>query len=144
MKNLNQRPWLRALPLVACAAAALIAGCSDTPKAPVQAREDAYLPDQVQLVDEGLRGRTAFGAPIVSRDPSGGLAFVTVPVRAATNRPLDIEYRATFFDPNGQPLPGSPTTWFPRRLAPNVFDRITVNSTSPRAADFQIDFRYAK
>ena len=44
-------------------------------------------------------------------------------------------------DRNGQML--NQTGWFTRTLAPNVPDRITVNSMGPRAADFQMDFRWA-
>ena len=36
------------------------------------------------------------------------------------------------------------TNWFTKVLSPKVPDQIMVNSMSPRAEDFQIDFRWAK
>lgn len=121
---------------------AALPGCNNVAP-PVGAREDPFVPRQIELADESLRRRTAFGDPMVTRDEAGNL-FVTLPVRNTTNSVLAIEYRVTFFDPNGQPLPGSPTTWFPRNLPARAPDRITVNSVTPQAADFQIDVRYAR
>ena len=117
-------------------------GCSGT-QAPIDPRGETYLPGQVQLADENLRRNTRFGQPQVTRD-AAGLLFVTVPVRATINETLHVQYRATFFDANGQPLPGSPTTWIDKTLNPRVFELVSINSTSPQAADFTIDFRYAR
>ena len=71
-----------------------------------------------------------------------GLLFVTVPVRNTTRRQMTVEYRATFFDRNRVPI--QETTWFPRTMTPHTQQTFTVNSTSPRADDFQIDIREAK
>ena len=117
------------------------AGCNTQP--PIDARQETFDFRQVQLADENLRRNTRFGEPRVTRDPAG-LLFVTVPVRATINETLYVQYRATFLDENGQPLPGSPTTWFDKTLNPRVPETVSVNSTSPRAADFRIDFRYAR
>jgi hypothetical protein len=116
-------------------------GCNTQP--PVNAREEVYTPRQIQLADEDLRRNTRFKQPVVTRD-AAGLLFVTIPVRATIDETLHVQYRATFLDRNGQPLPGSPTTWFTKTLNPRVFESMTVNSTSPRAEDFTIDFRYAR
>lgn len=120
---------------------AVIYGCNTQP--PIDARQEAYGFRQIQLADEDLRRQTRFGEPQVTRD-AAGLLFVTVPVRATINETLYVQYRATFFDENGQPLPGSPTTWRNAVLNPRVPESVSVNSTSPRAADFRIDFRYAR
>ena len=120
---------------------AALYGCNTQP--PIDARQEVYTPRQVQLADENLRRSTRFGEPRVTFD-NAGLMFVNVPVRATINETLYVQYRATFFDANGQPLPGSPTTWFDKTLNPRVFDSITINSTSPRAERFTIDFRYAR
>lgn len=138
-RTTTAKTFALALPLVA----GLLAGCQGV-NAPVAPRSDPFVPRQIEISDPGLRRRTAFGEPIVTRDEGGNLLFITLPVRNTTNNPLAVEYRVTFFDPNGQPLPGYPTTWIPKNLPARSPDRITTNSTSPRAADFQIDFRYAK
>ena len=70
------------------------------------------------------------------------LLYVTVPVRAATDLKLYVDYRFTYFDQGGQVI--NQTGWFTRTLAPNVPDYIEVSSLGPRAADFQMDFRYAQ
>ena len=128
--------FLLCLPLVAA-----IYGCNTQP--PIDARQEVYAPKQIQLADEDLRLNTRFEKPRVTRDPAG-LLFVTVPMRATINETLYVQYRATWLDDNGQPLPGSPTTWFDKTLNPRVFESITINSTSPRAEDFVIDVRYAR
>lgn len=127
---------LLALPLLAA-----MYGCSS--EAPIDPRQEIYSPRQIQLADDDLRACTRFESPRITRD-AGGLLFVTIPLRATINETLHVQYRATWLDANGQPLPGSPTTWFDKTLNPRVFDTITINSTSPKAEDFTIDFRYAR
>jgi Protein of unknown function (DUF1425) len=117
---------------------ALAAGCV---KAPIEARQDPYLPSQVMMASKDLRKKTAVQAPAVSRDETG-ILHVTLPIRAATDLQLYIDYRTTFFDRTGQEI--SRTSWTTKTLAPNVPDRIVVNSMGPNAADFEIDIRYAK
>jgi hypothetical protein len=110
-------------------------------KAPIEGRQDPYGPSQIQYTDEDLRTHTAVGTPVLSRDGSG-LLHVNVPIRAATNKQLYIDYRISFFDRGGQPL--SQSGWLSKTLAPNVFDQITANSMSPLATDFQVDLRYTR
>lgn len=118
---------------------ALASGCV---KAPIEGRQDPYAPSQIMFASKDLRNKTAVGAPSVARDDVGSILHVTVPIRAATNLQLYVDYRATFFDRNNQQI--SQTAWATKTLAPNVPDRIVVNSMGPNAADFQIDLRYAK
>jgi hypothetical protein len=127
---------LLCLPLLAT-----LYGCNTQP--PIDPRQEVYAPKQIQLADEDLRRNTRFEPPRVTRD-AAGLLFVTVPMRATINETLYVQYRATWLDENGQPLKGSPTTWFDKTLNPRVFESITINSTSPRAEDFVIDVRYAR
>ena len=65
-----------------------------------------------------------------------------MPIRDATDVRLYVDYRVTWFDDNRQVI--NQTTWFNKTLEPRTPDQISVNSTSPKAADFQVDFRYAK
>ena len=127
---------------VALAALALAAGaCSPRVRGPVEPREDTAGWPQIHLASRELQDRIAVRRPVVTQDEAG-LLFVTVPVRNTTRRQMTVEYRATFFDRNRVPI--QETTWFPRTLTPHTQQTFTVNSTSPRADDFQIDIRQAK
>jgi hypothetical protein len=110
-------------------------------KAPIEGRLDPHESKQIHFASTDLKDRTAVGIPTAQRDEEGGILYITVPVRAAHWQELHVDYRVTFFDRNGQVL--NQTGWFTRTLTPNVPDRITVNSMGPRAADFQMDFRWA-
>ena len=110
-------------------------------KAPIEGRLDPHESKQIHFASADLRRRTAVGMPTAQRDEEGGILYITVPVRAATDTELHVDYRVTFFDRNGQQL--SQTGWFTRTLTPNVPDTIRVNAMGPRAADFQMDFRWA-
>lgn len=129
--------------LAGCLLLTLIGGCSQSPDAPVYGRSDPFVPAQIQIseTDNDLRKQTAFGEPLVSRD-AAGLLLVTVPVRAATDLTLYVDYRTTFLDRNGRPI--QQTGWLNKTLYPNIFDHIQINSISPEAADFRVDFRYAR
>ena len=126
--------------LTAVLTLALAAGCGV--KAPLEGRNDPYDPSQIHFAQKSLERRTAVRAPSVSRDENGQILFVTVPVRSTTERQLTIEYRATFFDRNREVI--QETTWFPKTLPPFTQETLTLNSTSPRADDFQFDIRPAK
>jgi hypothetical protein len=125
--------------LIALSLALVLVGCV---KPPVEARLDPYGASQIQMASKELRDDTAVGTPVASRDEAGNILYITVPIRAATWQQLYVDYRVTFFDKNHQQL--NQTGWFTKVLTPNVPDSITVNSTTSRAADFQVDFRYSK
>jgi len=116
-------------------------GCDNIVLPPVQGRNDPYDAKQIHFASEELRRDTAVGTPTVTRDKAG-LLFVTVPIRSATDLRLYVDYRVTFFDENRQEI--SKTAWFSKTLEARTPDQITVNSTSPAAVDFQVDFRYSK
>jgi hypothetical protein len=111
-------------------------------KPTIEGRQDPYTPAQIMFATKDLKYKTAVSSPVVSRDENGGILHVTVPIRAATDLQLYVDYRTTFFDRNGQQI--SQTGWTRKTLAPNVPDRIVVNSMGPSAADFQLDLRYAQ
>lgn len=115
-------------------------GC-DNVRPHIEGRQDPYRPSQLMFDSDTLRRDTAVGAPVVERDASG-ILYVTVPIRSAINKTLYVDYRVTFFDRTGQVV--SRLGPFTKTLDPNTPDQIQVNSTSSRAADFQIDFRYAR
>ena len=116
-------------------------GCSSV-KPPIEGRHDPYPAGQIHFSSAYLKDSTAVGTPVASRDETGGILYVTVPIRSTINEDLYVDYRVTFFDRNNQPI--LQTGWFTKKLTPNVPDSITVNSTGPRAADFEVDFRPAK
>jgi hypothetical protein len=126
---------LTASPLVAG-----LAGCGVNP--PIQPRMDPYSPSQIHIDSEELREDTAVGAPNTSRDDSG-ILYVTIPIRSAIDKTLYVDCYVTWIDKNGQPIGDrmGPKTI---TLDPNTPSSVTFNSTTPRAADFQVDFRYAR
>ena len=134
MKNYFLLLLLLLLPLLAI----VLTGCV---KAPIQGRQDPYVPAQVHFANEDLRKHTAVRAPILTRDDAG-LLHVEVPIRAATNLRLYVDYRVSFYDQTGQRI--YQTGWQTKTLEPNVPDSLTANSVNPRAADFQMDIRYAQ
>src|SRR3954464_5307980 len=95
-------------------------------KAPIEAREDPYQSHQINITSEDLRTDTAVSTPILTRD-GANLLHVSVPIRAAKNKQLYIDYRIAFFDRNGQLI--NRTGWLSKTLAPNVPDQIEANST---------------
>jgi hypothetical protein len=119
----------------------LIAGCASV-KPPIEGRLNPYPASQIHFASAILKDETAVDPPTASRDDVGAILYVTVPIRATVNRALPIDYRVTFFDRNNQPV--QQTGWYTKNLSPNIPDYITVNSTTSRAADFQIDFRNAQ
>ena len=124
---------------------ALVAGCSNEVPAYREGRAERYSPPQVQITGlnaEDLRQSTAIDRPMTSRDPAN-LLFVIVPIRNTSDQVLRIQYRYNFLDDQGRPLPEN-VAWNRKTLTPGSTERITFNSTSPRAADFQLDLRYAQ
>ena len=118
-----------------------LSACERTVNPPKLPRADVYSPQQVHVDSEELRRETAVGQASVTRDDSGNLVHVTLPIRSAINRELHIDYFVSFFDRNGQRLSkiqGQKT------LLANTPDSIEFNSMSPRATDFQVDLRYSR
>lgn len=126
------------LPLLGIAMC-LLTACGVRPT--LQGRADTSIPSQVMYADEDLRNSTAVGNIVATRD-EGGILHVQVPIRSTTDRQLFIDYRYQFLDRNGQVIWKS--NWRDKVLAPNVPDTINFNSTTPTAADFQLDLRYAQ
>jgi hypothetical protein len=123
-------------------AALFTIGCTNSVKPPIEGRGDPFDRQQIHFASEDLRRATAVAAPTASRDEAGNILYVTVPIRAATNQILYVDYRVSFFDRTGQLL--NQTGWFTKTLEPNTPDQIVVNALGPRAADFQVDFRFAR
>lgn len=118
-----------------------IIACNEV-KPPIQGRADPYDAQQIHFATDELRKDTAVGTPLPSRDDAGNILYVSIPIRSAINKNLYVDYRVSFFDSNGQLL--NQTTWLSKTLEANTPDRIQVNSLGPRAADFQVDFRYSR
>lgn len=122
-----------------------IAGCAKDVPPYREGRAERYTPPQIQITGldaESLRQNTAIDRPITSRDPANML-FVTVPIRNTSDVVLLIQYRYNFVDEAGRPLPEN-IAWHRLTLEPGSAQRVSFNSVSPRAADFQLDLRYAR
>jgi hypothetical protein len=126
--------------LILLPVAAALVGCAVNP--PIQPRQDPFLPSQIHVDSQELRDDTAVGTPNAHRDDAG-ILFVTVPIRSAIDKTLYVDAYVTWFDKNGQPI-GERLFVKTLTLDPNTPSSITVDSTTPRAADLQVDFRYAR
>ena len=118
----------------------LLAGCGVKP--PMEGRGDPYPPGQITFSKRFLQDETAVSTPVATRDDVGNILYVTIPIRSTTNQPLYVDYRATFFDRNGQVI--NQSGWFTKLLNPNIPESIPIKSGSPLAADFRVDFRPAQ
>jgi uncharacterized protein YcfL len=121
------------------------AGCSSDVPGYREGRAERYAPPQVQItgVDAyDLQRSTVIDRPSTYRD-AANLLFVTVPVRNTSDQILHVQYRYNFVDDQGRPMPEN-IAWNRKTLEPGSTERITFNSTSPRAADFQMDLRYSR
>ena len=129
------------------AACAVLAGLASTglvgcgQKAPYDVRADKYGPRQVYIATPRLSNVLVFDQIRTSRGPND-LLYVTVPVRSTASKRQLIEYRFTYLDDLGNPLPGG--AWQTRQLESNVLETISANSTSNRAANFRMDIREAE
>jgi uncharacterized protein YcfL len=124
---------------------ALIAGCANNPPPYREGRAERYAPPQVQIsgIDaEDLKQSTAIDRPQTYRDPAN-LLYVTVPIRNTSDQVLHVQYRYNFLDEQGRPLPAN-MAWNKKTLEPGSTERVTFNSTSAKAADFQVELRYAR
>jgi len=123
----------------------LAGGCASDVPSYREGRAERYAPPQVQITGlnaEDLRQSTAIDRPSTSRD-AANLLFVTVPIRNTSDQVLHVQYRYNFLDDQGRPMPEN-IAWNRKTLEPGSTERITFNSTSPRAADFQLDLRYSR
>lgn len=131
---------------IAVALLAFVAtGCTHEPPPYREGRAERYAPPQVQITGidaEDLRQSTVIDRPQTYRDPAN-LLYVTVPVRNTSDQVLHVQYRYNFVDEAGRPLPAN-IAWNKKTLEPGSTERITFNSTSAKAADFQLDLRYAR
>jgi len=124
---------------------ALLTGCTSEAPPYREGRAEAYGPPQVQITGldaENLRLSTVVDQPITHRDQAD-LLFVIVPLRNTSDRVLHVQYRYNFIDAQGRPLPEN-IAWNHKTLEPGATERISFNSTSAKAADFQMDLRYSR
>lgn len=131
--------------LVLMALLGLLAGCVQDPPPYREGQAERYAPPQVQITGlnaEDLQRSTVIDRPSTYRD-AANLLFVTVPMRNISEQVLHVQYRYNFLDDQGRPLPEN-IAWNRKTLEPGATERITFNSTTPRAADFQMDLRYSR
>lgn len=128
--------------LLAFMAIAACSGCrSDT--APIPASNDEALSyPQITLSQRSLQGALGFQKPVVTQT-GDNLMQVTVPVRARSNQELHVEYKVVWLDASGRPVPPD-LSWRPLRLEPRQPHNIIVNATSPKATDYNMQFRWSR
>jgi hypothetical protein len=122
--------------------AILSAGCHGNDASPTTepTASVSYAPQQIQFVGGGDLSQCLAFQPITRSFDSAGLMHVSIPARLTSDLGQTIEYRFTFFDDNHSPV-DAPSAWITKSLAPDVTVNIEGSSTSPRARDFQVEFR---
>jgi hypothetical protein len=120
-----------------------LAGCGSPDLNPTVARGDKYTAEHVVFSGQNdLVDHVAIGTITRTYDTSG-ILHVTVPARGTLPDDLYVDYRFTYFDENHNPV-DTPTAWQTQTLHSNIFEYIQGNASTPRARDFQIDFRPAQ
>jgi uncharacterized protein YcfL len=119
-----------------------IGGCkADTSPIGGQYDEVSRYPN-ITLSQGTLQEALGFQEPIVSRT-ADNFMHVSLPVRARSNEELLIEYRVIWLDASLQPLRPE-TAWVPLRLEPRQPYNITVQSTTPLATNYNLQFRWSR
>jgi hypothetical protein len=124
---------------------AIAAGCADKQVQTARGRADTgdhYGVILSQQQKDQLRHDTAFEPERVTRDQYG-LLNVTVPLRSAIQHTLYLEYQYTFFDGSGRKIEG-PLGWNLVTLEAGSPGTIQFTSTSPQAANYQLNIRYQR
>jgi hypothetical protein len=106
-------------------------------------RSDHLAPQQVNFATQDLADSIDIGKIDRTFD-SAEIMHLNIPLRVSSGlMGLSIDYRITYFDENHSPV-DVPTAWQTKSLTPGIWEYIQANSASPRAKDFQIDFRWAQ
>src|SRR3954467_10431216 len=134
------KTWLSLIGLLG-----VVAGGGKAPPPYREGHAERYAPPQVQITGinaEDLQFSTVIDRPQTWRDPSN-ILYVVVPIRNTSEKILHVQYQYNFLDAQGTPMPEN-IAWNRKTLEPGATERIKFNSTSPRAADFQLNLRYAR
>lgn len=119
-----------------------LAGCNPDLN-PESARGDRYAAEHVVFSgQDDLVDHVAIGTITRTYD-NAGILHVTVPARYTLSNDGYVDYRFTYFDENHNPV-DVPTAWQTQTLHSNVFEYIQGNASTPKARDFQLDFRPAQ
>lgn len=118
------------------------AGCSTAP--PTGVGDEVNVGEYPKIVAaEGLQKGVVFSQPVVERSTDVRPMRVTVPVRATTNYPLNVQYRFSFFDNEGREL-RSNQGWRFMNLPPKVGMTMDANALETAAADWRLTVRPAR
>ncbi len=134
--------------MAACCAVAVVvmamAGCEAPNTDPNFGKLDPASPySRVMIADDELARGLVFEEPIVVRNDSAFIRRVEVTVRAASGEPLRVDYRPIFKDAAGMVLQPE-SSWRTTFLEMRVPERILMQPTAHNAADYEIQFRWAR
>ncbi len=120
----------------------IAAGCSTAPPAGVG--DEVNVGEYPKVVAaEGLQDGVVFSQPVVERPTELRPMRVTVPVRAITNYPLNVQYRFEFFDNEGRSLRNN-QGWRFMNLPPKVQMSMDAASLDNDATDWRLIVRPAR
>ncbi len=131
---------LALLPLLAAA------GCGGDPPPPSDGPAAAFperlVPQQVNFTSTALAQATRVGT-VVKLIDGNGIMHLTVPIRAATDGDVTVDYRFSFVDEN-RAVVDQPAGWQTQTLHAGTFESIQGVAPSPQARDFTLDIRPSK
>jgi hypothetical protein len=105
-------------------------------------KTDKLAPQQVGFASQDLAESINIGKIDRTFD-SAEIMHLNIPLKVTSGlMNLTVDYRITYFDENRSPV-DVPTAWVTKSLTPGIQEYIQANSSSPRAKDFQIDFRWS-
>ncbi|MEQ9461138.1 MAG: DUF1425 domain-containing protein [Phycisphaeraceae bacterium] len=115
------------------------AGCKSDPgvKSGWVAGEDT---SQVICSDPDLRSDLRTGRYVVTPGSADTPLQVTVPVRSTDDDPVAIQYRYTFFKPNGVPI-NHEAAWQTAVLEPDVQEFLSGTAVDYFASDWNLEIR---
>ena len=120
-----------------------LTNCSNPDLVPTSPKNQLYPTQPVVFSgQDDLSTRVAIGSISKTIDLNGLMHF-TLQVRNTTNLDSYVDYRITYFDQSHISL-DAPTAWQTKTLHSDVFEYIQADAPTPRAKDFQIDFRSAR
>ena len=130
------------LPLLAAVAGCDGGGGPPPSDGPAAALPERLAPTQVNFTSTDLQQSTRVGT--IARTIDGnGIMRLTVPIRAATDYDITVDYRFTYLD-EGRAVVDQPASWQTKTLHAGTFEYLDGTAPSPRARDFQLDLRYAQ
>ncbi|MBK8099906.1 MAG: hypothetical protein IPK26_22620 [Planctomycetes bacterium] len=130
-------------PVPACAALAILTGCSSPPYAAYAIEDDAELVSHVVVADGSLQDVVRVGQPLVERMPGNNALRVVVPIRNVDDEPIEILAEMSFQTVQKTPLMDDTNRQYKRIAAGHTINFEAI-SRKQEAADWVLRLSWNK